>query len=420
MDEEIKNAIGLLRHQIISPVLTDSCQSQWLYFTKMSERDWEWPKGGMKRFSACVMRSWLYRYRKHGFNGLVPKTRSDVGTFRKLSAETKEKIRRLRSDYLDLSCVQFYDVALKTSQLGEPPIGIETLRRFLKQEGLYKRRTPEARKRFEMLYFGEMWTADFMHGPHILCGKKRRRAILMCIIDDHSRMIVGFRWDWAENTKLIEHTFKEAILTYGLPDRFYCDNGAAFSSQYLALLCANLNVGLIHSKPYDSASRGKIERFFRTVRENFLTLQKNIQSLEALNDAFGIWIRDEYHQRFHHGILKKPVERYQNSISNYPRKRVDEEQLEEYFLVTLERHVNKDATISINSNIYEVPPQYIGQKVEIKFSQEKPSDIFLYDKGCRVTRIALVDAALNGKTYQPTPRISDVAFHELKTPTEET
>jgi transposase InsO family protein len=297
---------------------------------------------------------------------------------------------------------------------------METLRRFLKHENLYKSRQITPRKRFEMSYFGELWTCDFMHGPQVIdsadSSRRKKKAILLAIIDDHTRLIVGGVFGVFENTRLLELVFKDAILAHGLPDRLYCDNGATFSSQYLSRVCAHMNVGLVHSKPYDSPSRGKIERFFRTVRENFLSDIRDDQAwdLKTLNDAFSKWLREHYHHAHHRGIDARPIDRYQLSIRDYPRRRVAEETLDEFFLVTVQRVVNKDCTISMNAIYYEVPPQFIGRRVELKFSQDHPSEIFLYDNGLRITRVQPVDSKLNGKSlYSPSPRISDVALHEI-------
>ncbi len=314
--------------------------------------------------------------------------------------------------------MRFYNRCVEAKILGEKPICIETLRRLLKSEGLYKTRPPhQPRKRYEMRYFGELWVADFMHGPKLHAqegDKRKKRAILMAIIDDHSRVITGFAWGLAEDTKLIEAVFKDAILTYGIPDRFYCDNGPAFSSQYLALVCASLNVGLIHSKPYDSPSRGKVERFFRSVRQGFLcdVGEESGLTLQALNENFRDWLRD-YHHRHHHGIDGRPLDRLQASSSQYPRKRIDSDSLEEFFMVTVKRLVNKDSTLSLNNVIYEVPPEFIDQRVELKFKQERPTEVFLYHDGRRVTKVTPVDSQLNGMVYKPSPRISDLALHEL-------
>jgi transposase InsO family protein len=419
MDAKLAEAIGLFRHGLISPVLLEAAKAQMEYFRQAAQREYDVPGRGPKRFTPTTLKAWLYRYRKHGLTGLLPRIRSDIGHFRKIPEETKQAIARLREEHLNMSCVRFYDHCLKSGIFSGKPICIETLRRFLKSKNLYHRRTVVPRKRFEMGYFGELWTCDFMHGPQVMeeVGQRRRKkAILMAIIDDHSRLIAGARFGLMENTQLVEQVFKESILTHGLPDRLYCDNGAAFSSQYLARVCAHLNIGLVHSKPYDSPSRGKIERFFRTVRESFLVDLKDTDSLDlkGINDLFSIWLRDQYHHHMHHGIDARPIDRYQISIRNFPRKRVDEETLDEFFMVSIERIVNRDSTISFQGVCYEVPTQYIGQRIEIRFPQDRPTEVYVYDNDVRMCRVQPVDSRFNGKQrYTPSSRISDVALHQL-------
>lgn len=423
MDPKIAEAIGLLRHQIISPVLMDRGAAQLAHFKSLSSREFDVPGRGPKRFTATTMKGWLYRYRKYGFTGLVPKTRKDLGQCRKITPEMKRLITEIRNQHLESSCVKIYDRCLTQKILGDHPVCMETFRNFLKKEGLYKTQTRVPRKRFEMNYFGELWTCDFMHGPMIGAepgSKRKRKSILLAIIDDHSRLIVGHQFGFFENTRLIESVFKDAILAHGLPDRLYCDNGPSFSSQYLDRVCAHLGIGLVHSKPYDSPSRGKIERFFRTVRGQFCVDVPSdpaapVWDLKTLNDAFATWIRT-YHHGHHHGIAARPIDRYQISTREFPKKRISEEQLDEFFLASFERLVNKDCTVSMNNIVYEVPAQFIGKRVELKFSQEHPTDIFLYDNGVRVTRIRPVDSRYNGKTYQPQSRISDVALHGVMHP----
>jgi hypothetical protein len=258
-----------------------------------------------------------------------------------------------------------------------------------------------------------------MHGPRVLeapLGKKRRKAILLAIIDDHSRLIVGAEFGFFENTRLIEQVFKDSILTYGLPDRLYVDNGPSFSSDYLKKVCAHLGIGLVHSKPYDSPSRGKIERWFKTVRECFLadwTEEAFARiDLKTLNELFRQWLRQQYHHRNHSGIDARPIDRYQDSITQYPTRRIDEEALDEFFLVRVDRCVNNDSTLSFQGVIYEVPPSYIGKRVELRYLQERPTDVYLYENGIRIQKCHPVDAKANGQIYRPQRRDSEVSLHE--------
>jgi transposase InsO family protein len=326
-----------------------------------------------------------------------------------MTPEMGLKVTALRKTLLDLNVMQFYKCCVRDKIIGDRPLCQQTVRRYLKAHNLFLPADQiKSRKRYEMDRFGELWVGDFMHGP-MLESPKRRKAILLGIIDDHSRVIVGYRWGFQETTLPIEQVFKEALLKYGLPDKLYVDNGPSFVSDYLRLVCAHLKIALVHSKPYDSPSRGKIERFWRTVREGFLSQFKG-KSLQEINDAFDIWLRDEYHLKPHGGIDCRPLDRYQLSLSEYPRQRVNEEVLEEFFLAKVFRKVNKDATISMENLIYEVPPQYIGRKVELRYRQDNPRELFLYDNDNRITAIKVVDARANGKSYKPRSRNTVITY----------
>lgn len=410
MNEDIRNKVGLLRHQIISPVLMDTRREQMKYFREVAKQEFDVPGVGNKFFAPETMKGWLKAYRNHGFIGLLPKVRRDLGRQRTISGELGRKITELRVELLDLNVAKFYRRCISANLLGEPPICEQTLRSYLKAHGLFDEGTPpKGRKRYEMDRFGELWVGDFMHGPELQAGPRKRKAILLAIIDDYSRVIVGYRWSFEETTLPIEHVFKEALLKYGKPDKLYVDNGPSFSSHYLRLVCAHLVIGLIHSKPYDSPSRGKIERFWRTVREGFLSDFKG-KTLGEINAAFEIWLRDEYHLAKHSGISCRPLDRYRLSLSEYPRARVNEEVLEEFFLVKVTRKVNKDATISFKSLIYEVPVQYIGKCIELRYRQDNARELFLYEKDQRVLAIKVVDARANGKAYKPRSRSNVITY----------
>jgi transposase InsO family protein len=183
-----------------------------------------------------------------------------------------------------------------------------TLLRAIQREGLLPRagRT-DVRKRFEREEVNELWIGDFLHGPTVMAGNRLAKAILCALIDDHSRMIVGHKFSVHETVSVLVEVLKEAFSTYGLPKRFYVDNGSAFSSDLLVKSCAQAGVSLIHSKPYDSPSRGKIERFFRTVRERFFSGLRASLTLEELNEAFSIWLREDYHYKVHTGVEQQPA-----------------------------------------------------------------------------------------------------------------
>lgn len=412
MNEDIKKAIGLFRHQVISPVLMEIDRGQRSYFQKIAQQEFTIPGIGKKIIKPETMRGWLKKYRLHGFTGLVPKERNDLRKTRCISPELQKQILDFRKILSEFSVSKFYRTCKKENMLGKPPLSQQTIRRFLENNKVGTSSAPQARKRYEMDRFGELWVGDFMHGP-VLQEPKNKKAILLAFIDDHSRMIVGYRWSFEETTLPVEHVLKEALLRYGKSDKIYVDNGSSFSSDYLRLVCAECGIALIHSKPYDSPSRGKIERFWRTVRMDFLSEFKG-QSLNELNDAFDIWLRDSYHNKLHNGIDCKPIDRYELSLSQYPREKVNEEKLEELFLAKATRKVNLDSTISFKKLIYEVPAGYIRKKIEIRYQQDRPQELYLYKGKDRVCPLKVVDTRANGKMYKPRKRTTVLSYQDDK------
>jgi len=237
------------------------------------------------------------------------------------------------------------------------------------------------RKAFEVDHVNDLWIADFMHGPQVRSHNRSVKAILCALIDDHFRMVVGHAFSASETISSLTLVLKQAFWAYGIPKRLNVDNGPSFSSELLAKSCALAGISLIHSKPYDSPSRGKVERFFRTVRERFLPgLQPGV-TLQELDQIFWIWLQEDYHHKLHNGIDAKPIERYNASLAKIELRRLSKSELDEIFLIRHERCVNNDATISFKGALYEVPAAYIRQKIELRHPVDDPQELFLYDSG---------------------------------------
>ena len=251
-----------------------------------------------------------------------------------------------------------------------------------------------------------------MHGPKVRTANRSVKAILCAIIDDHSRMVVGHAFNTSETISSLTIVLKEAFLGYGIPKRLYVDNGPSFSSELLVRSCAMAGISLTHSKPYDSPSRGKIERFFRTVRDRFLSGVQVGISLKELNEAFWLWLQQDYHHKLHTGIGQRPVDRYNASVDTVPIRRLCKAELDEIFLIRHERVVNNDATISFKGYLYEVPTAYIRHRIEIRHPVDDPQDLYLYDSDVRVGRIKRVDKKENARTFRPQKVPTNLCFHK--------
>jgi transposase InsO family protein len=411
MNAEVREQVALARFKLISPVLAEPAREQNEYFRTLAEKPHMFPHYGPRRFAPSTFKAWLATYRKDGFEALKPKIRADRGRPRRLSGAQLERIRIQCKAYPNLSVIKLHEKLSAEGQLGDPPICYSNLIRIIRNENLLpKTKRNDVRKRYETENVNDLWVCDFMHGPAVRADRRRQKAILCAIIDDHSRMIVGHGFAAGENVSALTVVLKDALSAFGLPRRFYVDNGPSFSSDLLAKACAQAHISLTHSKPYDSPSRGKIERFFRTVRQRFLDTIGDDISLGELNQAFSSWLQEDYHHKQHKGIDARPIDRYHASVAKADIRRKSKAELNEIFLVRHERVVNNDATISFKGNIYEVPAAYIRQRIELRHPVDEPTQLWLYDNAVRVGALKLVDTKENARIFRPTKTKSALSF----------
>jgi transposase InsO family protein len=413
MEKDIRERIALKRYQLISPVLAEPARAQNEYFRKQAQREHDFPRYGLRKVSVSTMKAWLRKYRKKGFEGLKPKNRSDTGRPRRLDQQTLKAIEVKCKAYPYWTVQKLYENLRDQGLLGEPPVHYNTLLRMVKEHGYLavKART-DVRKAYEVDNVNELWICDFMHGPKVRTTNRSIKAILCAILDDHSRMVVGHAFSASETISSLTLVLKEAFLGYGIPKRLYVDNGSSFSSELLARSCALAGISLIHSKPYDSPSRGKVERLFRTIRERFLSGVQEGISLEELNEAFWLWLQHDYHHKLHTGIGQRPIDRYNASVEKVHIRRLCRAELDEIFLIRHERVVNNDATISFKGSLYEVPLAYIRHRIEIRHPVDDPQDLYLYDNGVRVGRIKRVDKKENARTFRPQTVPTKFSFYK--------
>ncbi|NBP25233.1 MAG: hypothetical protein EBU81_11925, partial [Proteobacteria bacterium] len=228
-------------------------------------------------------------------------------------------------------------------------------------------------KAFEAPAVNELWMADFSPGPHLLADSNAttpRGTHLCAIIDDHSRLVVAALYHPDATTRSFHATLKEALRRRGLPRKLYTDQGGPFVNDHTRLVCANLNIRLLHAKPYHAWSKGKIERFFRTVQEDFEALQRRPghgpATLDELNGRLADWLQSVYHVRVHQGTDQPPQTRFQNA-SHQIRSLDPTLDLDRLFFSRVNRTVRKDGTLRLDCHLYEVDPALRGLEVQLCF-----------------------------------------------------
>jgi len=229
---------------------------------------------------------------------------------------------------------------------------------------------PAAFGRFEAAAPNDRWTGDALHGP-VVAGRK---TYLFAFIDDHSRVLTGYRWGHSEDTLHLAAALRNGIAARGIPKVAYLDNGAAMISKQLLRALAILGIQLVHSRPGQPAGRGKIERVFRTVREQFLIelavpgALEAVDGLRGLNELFTAWVETVYHHRVHSETEQSPLARFAAGVACDPPVLPNPTLLHEAFLWSERRLVAKTATVSLHGNTYEVDAALVGRRVELVFN----------------------------------------------------
>jgi transposase InsO family protein len=239
----------------------------------------------------------------------------------------------------------------------------------------------EVHRRFERKHVNDLWQGDAMFGPWLpdpdRPGKKRRTH-LFCFIDDHSRLVPFAQFFFDEALPRMERVLKVAILRRGLPKAIYVDNGLVYSSTQFGAACATLGIQRIKAAPYSPQSKGKQERFFATLRAQFLPEVEvsNIDTLSDLNQSLWAWIERVYHHHEHSETRQTPLARYTAGLNHV--RPADSETLRLAFLWREKRKVRRNATISLQSNVYQVDPSLAGRTLQLRFDPFDLSRVELY------------------------------------------
>jgi transposase InsO family protein len=323
---------------------------------------------------------------------------------------------------------------------GQVPVDLHipasTVHRLLSRAELMHKQAPEQtsadRRRFAFERAGELWMSDVMHAVAVGvgAGRARRKSYLIAFIDDATRVVPYCAFALTENTPAFLTVFKQALMRRGIPQRLYVDNGANYRSQHLALVCAKLGIALIHARPYQPQGKGKMERWFRTVRAQLLSRlsSSDTESLETLNRALWAWVEGEYHRAPHRGLENQtPLDRWAMSADRVrlPDPHLD---LDSLFLFEAKRRVQRDRTVSLNGALFEVDAALIGQNVTLRHDPSAPvrRGVELWHEGRFVGRATPLDAYANcfvrrqrpsqgidTDTPAPAPRNTGLVFRDL-------
>ena len=403
--------IARIRFGLIAPVIqgTFTDVSAAAYCRRVAAMPVKLPDGRLVEYKPKTLEKWVNTYNRGGMDALVPRTRSDKGGTRVINPQAEDEIRRLKGKYPRLNATQIHERLVQEAIL-PAAVSVSSVQRYIKRNGLQGNVSilVKDRKAFEEAYFGGMWQADTCYLPYIREGGQSRRTYLIMILDDHSRMIVGGKLFYQENAANFQQVLREAVSTYGIPHKLYVDNGAPYSNDQLSFICGSIGTVLLHTPVRDGASKGKVERNFRTLKERWLygIDVPQIQSLEEFNRELSDYIRR--HNTTTHSVTgESPLERYL-ATNERIRKPKSRQWLEECFHNRITRKVNRDATVYFTNMVYDAPMQFIGQKVEVRFLPGDEQSAYILSGGEHYS-LRLTDRVANGKTKRHSPVQIDYA-----------
>jgi len=379
MTEDEKMQLAVFRFGVISDFVIGTQMSRGEKRRLMRDkcaRKWQIPFSEKTSLSMGTISRWcrLYKDSNGDLKSLQPKDRCDQGKSRAMDEDTCLALIELKSQMPALSVPQLIEQFNRQNR-PSPAIALNnsTVYRFLHQHNLIhaQLKTPVDRRKFEAALPNDLWQSDVMHGPRVDINGKMRKSYLIAILDDHSRLIAHGQFYPSEALASYLDAFENALAKRGLPRKLYVDNGAAFRSRHLEYICASLAIALIHSKPYTPQGRGKIERYFKTVRTQFLPCFKG-QTLNELNEAFDCWLTDIYNQRKHSSTGQSPFERF---AANLHCLRTAPDNLYDYFRKVARRKVNKDRSVTLNGRLFEGPVALIGKRVELLYHDSQPQQV---------------------------------------------
>ncbi len=407
MEQQDSNSLSeqtaLFRYGVIADFahLPPGTRGLYKMIRQKADRQYIIPGSIRTRISEETIRSWLKKYRKDGFDGLLPKVRADKGKPRKLPVEVADVLLSTKENHPDMTVPLVIKTARATGKIPEDMILPQsTVYKLLARNGLTGKKTVPTKdhRRFSFQYAGDLFMSDVMHGPAVkTTSGRKRKTYLIAFIDDATRVIPYAAFALSEKTTDFMVVLKQAILRRGAPMRLFVDNGSAFRSQHLSLVCAKLGITLIHARPYHAEAKGKIERWFRTIRLQFLPVltPKDLQSLESINRALWAYIETEYHRTPHRMLGEPPLDRWAQvgQKVRYPEPGVD---LDDLFLFESKRKVQKDRTVSLNGKVYEVDASLVGETVTLRYDPaNQGTEIQVNHNGVFIQQARRVDTYAN-------------------------
>ncbi len=425
MNHDKGREIAIWRMSILGPLVSARLQhgDREALLKAAALHAYKGPDGEPVRFTWRTLQGWYYQYKRGGLTALESHPRSDAGTCRAIPEAVAEHILALRREVPRRS-VRVLIRAVERAKLVPPgTLAKSSVVRRLRAHGLSARpRATPARERraFTVELPGDLWMGDAMHGPPVYDedGVLRKKAYLLTQIDVASRFLINSEFFLHEAAEHQEDGLRRAITGHGIPREYYVDLGAAYIAHSLRTICAELGINLLHAGPGDAAAKGAIERYHKTWRaEVGIELPSTPLPIGELRERHTAWVTCEYNRRVHEMTQQAPLDHFLSGRDNLrpvPRDIC----FEDIFLHRESRKVRNDGTVRWDGGLLEVPGEYVGETVELRYTPLQPEQpLLLFVDGKRVCEVYPLDRLANNKRYRRAlPQQEPAPLRTLKGP----
>lgn len=399
MDQEKKQAIALMRYSAIAPLITglsDDYKSLSAFFNNASVKGVIHPDGTIKHYAPGTIEKWYRNYKEGGFDALLPAGREDQGKPRKLDDGLQEQIKYLKTNYPRMSASAIYRQLRDNGSIKNVEVSESTVNRYINLIAAQMNTTTNRdMRRYERAHINEVWCGDSSVGPYLKTSDgKKHKVYIIALIDDASRFIVGIDAFFNDSFVNLMSVMKSAVAKYGRPGMFNFDNGSSFKNKQMELLAARIGSVVHYDQPYTPTQKAKIERWFRTMKEQWLSSLdiRDFHSLDELRGNLLAYVQN-YNQTVHSSLKGlSPQDRFFSEPNRI--RRLSDEEIDNSFLLELERRVSSDSVIVIDRVEYEVDYRFAKQRIKLRYSPDM-KDIFIVEADGTLTPIRLLNKTEN-------------------------
>jgi transposase InsO family protein len=415
MADELKpkdhaEAVAIFRAQLLGPVLCRELYRGELYpelrrLSKLRVRPPGAPR--TRRYAVPTLKRWYYAYKRRGLDGLKPQPRKDRGHGRELTKEQRKLLCDIRREYPRASAKLILRTLVAEGRIDKDAVTTATVNRLYRVQGLDRQTlgVPRARRRWQAERVDALWHADVCHGPPLLVGEHKLPLRIHAILDDCSRYVVAIQAFHQEREAEMLKLLIKALRRFGAPDCLYLDNGSTYRGEALMVACTRLGATLKHAQPYDPQARGKMERFWRTLREGCVDYLGELSSLHDVQVRLLAFLDQHYHVAPHASLMgRTPASVYDDGRAEREADTLTEEKLREALTVRIQRTVRNDGTVPVGGVDWEVEQGYLaGRRVTVARTLVDDAPPWIEQEGRRLAlgRLDPVKNARRRRLYPP-------------------